>query len=54
MGAATVQPNWTVKNGIIWQSNYGWSDATGHVDIIYRGNAGSHFYDQCGTVKIWH
>ena len=50
----TLSNNYKVKNAIIWQSNCGWTDATGHVDIIYRGQAGSHFYDQCGTVKYWH
>lgn len=50
----TLSPNYYMKNGIIWQSNCGWRDATGHVDIIYKGQAGSNFYDQCGTVKYWH
>ena len=49
----TLQSGQSIGNGIIWQSNCGWSDATGHLDIIYNGKAGSYYYDVCGTVKYW-
>ena len=50
---ATLRSNQSVKNAIIWQSNCNWRDATGHLDIIYRGNVGSYYYEVCGTVKYW-
>ena len=50
----TLPANQVVRNAIIWQSSCGWSDATGHLDIVYRGQAGSHYYDECGVVKYWH
>ncbi|MFZ4457074.1 MAG: T6SS effector amidase Tae4 family protein [Bacteroidales bacterium] len=50
----TLKSNQTIKNAIIWQSDCGWSDATGHMDIIYRGQAGSQYHQECGTVKYWH
>ena len=49
-----LQSGQNITNSIIWQSNCGWSDATGHLDIIYNGKAGSKYYDVCGTVKYWH
>lgn len=38
-----------IQSSIIIQKNCGWSDATGHVDVLYRGRTGSHFYNQCTT-----
>ena len=38
-----------IQSSIIIQKNCGWSNATGHVDVLYRGMAGSHFYSQCAT-----
>jgi hypothetical protein len=38
-----------IQNSIIIQRNCGWSDATGHVDVLYGGRSGSHFYSQCNT-----
>ncbi|RVU89880.1 hypothetical protein EH230_14050 [Flavobacterium columnare] len=38
-----------IQNSIIIQKNCGWSDATGHVDVLYGGRAGSHFYQECTT-----
>lgn len=39
----------TTNSYMYIQKNCGWNDATGHVDIKYRGKVGSHFYDVCGT-----
>jgi hypothetical protein len=49
-----LKPNYVVKNAIIWQSNCGWTDATGHLDIVYRQQTGTRYYDNCGTVHYWH
>ncbi|TRX35410.1 T6SS effector amidase Tae4 family protein [Flavobacterium restrictum] len=38
-----------IQSSIIIQKKCGWSDATGHVDVLYGGRAGSHFYNQCST-----
>jgi RHS repeat-associated protein len=38
-----------IQSSIIIQKNCGWSDATGHVDVLYGGKAGSHFYNECTT-----
>lgn len=38
-----------IQSSIIIQKNCGWNDATGHVDVLYRGRAGSHFYNECTT-----
>ena len=42
--------NSSVSNSYMYiQKNCGWNDATGHVDIKYRGSVGSHFYRECIT-----
>jgi hypothetical protein len=38
-----------IQSSIIIQKNCGWNNATGHVDVLYRGRAGSHFYNECTT-----
>jgi len=38
-----------IPSSIIIQKNCGWNDATGHVDVIYKGRAGSQFYKECST-----
>ncbi|HAQ21887.1 MAG TPA: hypothetical protein DCR40_22055 [Prolixibacteraceae bacterium] len=39
--------------GIIWQSDCGWDDASGHIDIWNSNNALGHYYDGCSVVYIW-
>jgi hypothetical protein len=39
--------------GIIWQSDCGWDDASGHIDIWSSNNALGHYYDRCSVVYIW-
>jgi hypothetical protein len=41
-------------NGAIYvQGDCGWTNATGHFDVFYKGQVGSHFFPQCGTTSVW-
>jgi hypothetical protein len=39
--------------GIIWQSDCGWGDASGHLDLWDGNNAENHFYDECTEIYFW-
>lgn len=39
----------SIRNALIIQTNCGWIDASGHIDIMFRGRAGSEFHNECST-----
>lgn len=41
------------QTGIIWQSDCGWGDASGHLDVWDGDSAVDHFYDTCEDVNFW-
>lgn len=41
------------KTGIIWQSDCGWGDATGHLDVWTGDNAMNHYYHECEIIHFW-
>ena len=42
------------RTGIFYQSNCGWNDATGHLDILYNNKVGSHIYGECTRTEYWN
>ena len=41
------------RHGIIWQSECGWGDASGHLDVWDNNNSLNHFYNECQDVYFW-
>lgn len=41
------------KKGIIWQSDCGWGDASGHLDIWNDTNALQKYYTICEDLYFW-
>ena len=49
----TTTANIKGKKGIIWQSECGWGDASGHLDVWNGTNALDHFYTECDNIYFW-
>jgi hypothetical protein len=49
----TTTDNIQGQTGIIWQSDCGWDDASGHLDVWTGDNAMNHYYSNCETVYFW-